>query len=196
MFIAAAIGAWLLTGVIAVLILRHRGHDTFSWGLLFFVLGPLAIPIAVSADRHRPEVDDPRPQRGEFDVLVAHDGTADATSAVTSALEMLNGNVTSVTLAAVVDVEAASTVRGRDTTVHSTEVLEAAAERLHLACGPANTVVLYGDAPRALAEFASGHGYELIVVAGADNRGAARRRVARRLAAMTSVPVLVAPVRS
>jgi len=191
---AAIAGMWLLTGVVGVLILRHRGHDTYSWSILFLFLGPIAIPLAIAADHDRPHATDERDRDGRFDVLVAHDGTDASATAVCSALELLDGTLTSVTLATVVDFEAASTVRGRETTVDSEQGLDAVASRLRLSCGPADTVLLYGDPPTALAEFAAAHGYELIVVPTARHRGGSRRSVARRLAATARVPVLVAPV--
>ena len=88
MALLLVIAGWLTIGVAAVAILRHRGHDTFAWSVIFLFMGPLAIPLAVSADRNRPS-EPARPTVGELDVLVAHDGTEEAGAALDLALRLL-----------------------------------------------------------------------------------------------------------
>lgn len=187
---------WLAIGAGAVLIMRRKGHDAFSWTILFLFLGPLAVPLAVSAHRHPPHDTTRRAHRGALDVLVAHDGSPAASTALTSALELFGPQMTSLTLAAIVDIEAATTVRGQDTERETQARLDRLAGQLALPCGPIETVILHGDPAEALARFAAEHGYELVVVGG--NAGPRWRRaltgnVAKRLAAATSVPVLVGP---
>ena len=194
--VLAVIVAWVAIGAVAVAVMRRRGHDTFAWAILFLFLGPLAIPVAVSADRRRPLESESRFQAGELDVLVAFDGSPAASAALGAVLELLAENMTSLMLAAVVDIEAATTVRGRDTEREAQERLDVAAGRLGRLPGcRAETIVLHGDPAHVLAQFAAEHGYELIVV-GCSGPGGARvlrGSVARRLAAGTSVPVLVGP---
>lgn len=176
----AAIAAWLTLGALAVTLLHHRGHDVFSWALLFVFLGPLAIPLAVSADHHLPRQPEWPDHQGDVDLLVAYD-ERDA-SGLRSALALLGDRATSVTLASVVDAEAADTVRGRDT-------VEAAQARLHDAARlvaewvdvRVDTVVLFGKPGRVLAEFALERGYELVI--GSD-----------AVAKHSGVPVLVPAV--
>ena len=196
MLVLAVVAAWVAVGVVAVVVMRRRGHDTFAWGILFLVLGPLAVPVAVSADRHRPRETERPVHEGELDVLVAHDGSSAASAALDAALELLGGRMTSLTLAAVVDIEAATTVRGRDTEHDTQERLDAVADQLApLTRSTVETVVLHGDPVHALAQFAAEHGYELIVAGSSGSGGPHVRRggVARRLAAGTSVPVLIGP---
>ena len=183
---------WVATGAVAVVLMRRRGHDTFSWALLFLLLGPIAVPIAISSDRHRP-AEPPRPlPPGGLDVLVFHDGTRDAQAALGTALTLLSQNMSSMTLAAVVDLEAPSTVRGRDTLCEAQERLDTLAlELATVTSGPVATVILFGEPATALQHFALENGYELIVAGSV----AARAHVGSRRAGRThqSVPVLIGP---
>jgi nucleotide-binding universal stress UspA family protein len=175
----AALAAWLLVGAIGVGVLHHRGHDVFSWSILFVLLGPLAIPLAVSAERHLPLQPDWPSHRGAVDLLVAHDGTPETDAGVRAALALLDDRVTSVTFAAVVDAEAANTVRGQQTCREARTRIEAAAAALtNTTAAPVDTVVLFGEPSRVLPTFALEHGYELVV---------GSERIAKR----SPVPVLV-----
>lgn len=190
------IAVWLAIGAVAVVILRRKGHDAFSWMLLFTVLGPVAVPLAISVHRHPPGESGGHPHGGRFDVLVDHDGSPAADRALASALDLFGEQMTSLTLAAVVDLEAATTVRGHLTESEEQARLEGVASGLIVACGPVETVVLHGCPADALAHFAAEHGYELVVV-GADERPAWRRVVAgsasHGLASATPVPIFVGP---
>jgi nucleotide-binding universal stress UspA family protein len=189
--------AWLALGAVAVAVMWRRGHDAFSWGIVFLFLGPLAIPLAFSAQRHPPPQTAGRAHPGAFDVLVAHDGSQAADDALAAALERFAPSITSLTLAAVVDVESATTVRGRETEHETYSRLDAVAGRLDsIDHGLVETVVLHGDPAVALAEFAEQHGYELLVVGGSGPGGSRvlRGSVARRLAMGGKVPVLIGPV--
>jgi nucleotide-binding universal stress UspA family protein len=193
----AIVAAWAAFGALAVVFMRRRGHDAFAWAIVFFVLGPLALPMALSASRNPPVATESPVHPGELDVLAAHDGSPAASAALDAALELLGPQMTSLTLATVVDIEAATTVQGRENESEAEERLDAVAGQLAaLPCGPVDTVVLYGDPARALVQFAAEHGYELIVVGGSGPGGRIVRRgsVARRLATGTNVPLLVGPV--
>jgi nucleotide-binding universal stress UspA family protein len=194
--VLAVIAAWVAVGAVAVLVMRRRGHDVFAWAILFLVLGPLAIPLALSADRDRPVESESGFRPGALDVLVAFDGSPAASAALSALLELFAEQMTSLMLAAVVDIEAATTVRGHETERDMRERLDAAKGGLHrFPAGHAETIVLHGDPAHVLAKFAAEHEYELIVV-GCSGPGGARvlrGSVARRLAAGTSVPVLVGP---
>ncbi len=196
MALLLVIAGWLTIGVAAVAILRHRGHDTFAWSVIFLFMGPLAIPLAVSADRNRPS-EPARPTVGELDVLVAHDGTEEAGAALDLALRLLGAQMTSLTLAAVVDLEAATTVRGRESTREAQARLEALVPEVTKATGaPVDTVVLFGEPTQAVRHFAATHGYELIVgtsrVTGRPHRLPSRGG-GRESAARSSVPILIGP---
>ncbi|MGH9279504.1 MAG: universal stress protein [Acidimicrobiales bacterium] len=191
-----AIAAWVAFGLAAVLVMRRRGHDAFAWSILFLFLGPVALPIAVSAERHRPPESGRPMQPGPLDVLVGHDGSPASAAALETVLALLGTEMTSLTLAAVVDIEAATTTRGQQTTRDAQSRLEAVASGpSSVIAAPVATVVLHGDPAHALAHFASEHGYELIVVGGSGpGRPWVRRgSVARRLVACSRVPLLVGP---
>lgn len=189
--------AWLAVGAIAVVVMHRRGHDAFSWALVFLVLGPLAIPVAVSADRHRPpELPSPM-HAGAFDVLVAHDGTQDADLALTTVLQLFGSQLTSLTLAAVVDFEAATTVRGRQTMQSAQERLRSVVDSLPTTLTvPVDTVVLHGEPGECMQRFAAEHGYELIATDAASAVGTRLVRTSslrKPASEVAAVPVLVAP---
>lgn len=188
---------WLAFGAVAVIAMRRRGHDTFSWAVLFLFLGPLALPLAVSSDRHRPPQPETPTHDGRLDVLVAHDGSDAATAAaLDAAMDLLGPQLTSITLAAVVDLEATSTVRGRDTQRETQAQLDALAHDLaSVTSAPVDTVILFGEPAKTLQQHAAEHGYELIVT-GNSTTGRARLRRSRavgKLATQSPVPVLVGP---
>jgi nucleotide-binding universal stress UspA family protein len=186
--------AWLATGAVPVAIMHRRGHDTFAWAWLFLVLGPLALPLAISADRHRPPQPAAPSHDGALDALVVHDGSTEAEAALQATLILLGQHLTSLTLAAVLDFEATTTVRGQEAEREEQQRLHALARTVGLrAKAPIDTVVLFGEA-HALQHFAGQHGYELIV---AGSRMARRMhlgsRPARDRATETSIPVLIGP---
>lgn len=190
--------AWLAVGAISVAVMHRRGHDTYAWAVPFLFLGPLALPVALSSDRHRP-VEPARPlPPGGLDVLAFCDGSEDATVALDAALIVLGDRATSLTLAAVVDFEAATTVRGRETQREAQDRLDAAARQLEArTTSPVATVVLFGEPKHALQHYASANGYELIV-AGSHTFGRAwlgAAAVTRVAGTDHSVPVLIGPDR-
>lgn len=184
---------WFTIGALAVTAMRRRGHDTFAWAVLFAFLGPLAIPLAVSSDRHRPPEPDTPHHDGSLDVLVAHDGSREATAALDAAMDLLGPRLTSITLAAVVDLEATTTVRGRDTQRETQARLDALAREVGPRTdAPVDTTILFGEPTQALQQHATEHGYELIVAGNAEARRSRVARNGRRLG-RSGVPVLVGP---
>ena len=54
----AVAAGWVAIGAVAVALMRRRGHDAFSWALLFLFLGPIACrsrsaPIGTAPPSHR-----------------------------------------------------------------------------------------------------------------------------------------------
>lgn len=187
--------AWLVLAAIVAILMRRRGHEFYVWALLAGVLGPLVIPLAVAARRARvagAQLDHP----GTLDVLVADDGSAGAAAAYEAARAVLRSPATSWTFVTVVDAEAATTTRGRDT---EHEARDRLAERARSAAGeldaPVDIAVLHGDAASELCRYAVENGYEVIVAGSHSHRlsRAVLGSVARRLASASSVPVLVGP---
>jgi nucleotide-binding universal stress UspA family protein len=193
------IAGWLALGAVSVAVMHRRGHDAFAWAVPFLFLGPLALPAAMSSDRHRPvEPDRPLPP-GALDVLAFCDGSDDAAAALDVALAVVGDRATSLTLAAVVDFEAATTVRGRETQREAQERLGAAARELEArTTSPIATVVLFGEPKHALQHYASTNGYELIVT-GSHTFGRpwlGAPPPTRVAGTGRSVPVLIGPERS
>lgn len=196
MQVLAIAAAWVAAGLVAGVVMRRRGHDTFSWTLLFLFLGPLAIPLAVSAERHpTPEPEGPF-HPGNLDVLVAHDGSPQASSALDSVVELLGRRITSLTLATVVDSEAPTTVQGKQTLAEAHDKLQFVVDRMSATLSaPVDSVVLHGEPAHTLEMYAKEHGYELIV-AGSTGSGRAHiiaGSVAKRLTKGMAVPVLIGP---
>ena len=194
LFVVAVV--WVAFGAVAAAMMRGRGHDTFAWAVVFLALGPMALPLAVSAERHRPPLPEGPAHEGGLDVLVAHDGSTDSAAALDAALTFLGPQMTSLTLAAVVDLEAPTTVRGRDTLREAHERLDRLAGDVAGATGaPIGTVVLYGEPGDVLQQYAAEHGYEVIVMGNtsATSSHFVRRRLARKPDTGTSVPVLIGP---
>ena len=190
------LAVWLAIGAGAVIIMRRKGHDAFSWTILFMFLGPLAVPLAISAYRHPPQDATGQDHGGAFDVLIAHDGSPAASAALASALDLFGSQMTSLTLAAIVDIEAATTVRGHETEREEQARLDRLAGELALPCGRVETVILHGDPAHVLCRCAAEDGYELVVVPACDGdrwRRILTGNVAHRLSATTPVPVLVGP---
>ena len=190
--------AWVAIGAISVAVMHRRGHDTFAWAVPFLFLGPLALPVALSSDRHRP-IEPVRPlPPGGLDVLAFCDGSEDAAAALDAALTVLGDRATSLTLAAVVDFEAATTVRGRETQREAQDRLDDAARQLEArTTSPVATVVLFGEPKHALQHYASTNGYELIVT-GSHTFGRAwigSASPTRVAGTDHSVPVLIGPDR-
>ncbi|HSO56490.1 MAG TPA: hypothetical protein VL330_27970 [Actinomycetes bacterium] len=52
-------GIWIGFGLLLALIMGRHGHDPFAWWLLGTLLGPLAVPLAVSSEGRQAE----RPER-------------------------------------------------------------------------------------------------------------------------------------
>jgi nucleotide-binding universal stress UspA family protein len=194
--VVAIVAVWLVVGAGAALLMHRKGHDMFSWSILFIALGPLAFPLAISAHRHPPGETAGRNHQGALDVLVGHDGSPSADRALSAAVGLFGSQMTSLTLAAVVDLEASTTVQGHETEREETRRLQQIAGALAVPCGPVETVILHGNPARALAQYAAAHGYELVVV-GSDGRPPWQRviagSVARRLSMATPVPVFVGP---
>lgn len=193
----AAAAVWLATAVVGAAVMRRRGHDGFCWTLVFAAFGPLAVPLAVSAERRRPVDVPPADHPGALDVLVAVDpaAEAEANAAVDELIAVTGERPSSITLAAVVDYEAADTPRGREATDVARRSLEALASALRPRVSvPVDHVVLHGPPALALERFAADGGFEL-VVAGTHHRGTdpLGGRVGRHLARHGSVAVLTGP---
>ncbi len=182
---------WLATGVVLSVVMGRRGHYGAGWGVLGAMLGPFAVVAALATVRlegeERPSVVVAGASHGgPVDVLVGIDGSPECALAVERAVTMLGPRLGRLTLATAVAYD--------DVAPHTTEILRELDRRARLSgVAEVGQEVLHGQPARALAEFATGHGYDLLVV-GTRGRGMAKAimgSTASALAAGCAVPVLM-----
>lgn len=187
---------WVLSGLVTALVMRRRGHAEYAWGLLGLVFGPLVIAFAIDAVRRERLVADQTLQppvggRGPVDVLVGLDGSPESEEALDAAIALLDGRIGRLTLATVLDYDAATTGLPHETVDAARSRLEA-----HAALGVVpvpGMVFLAGRAEEALPDYARREHFDVIVV-GARGAGGSRAvlgSVAQALARGTGVPVLL-----
>lgn len=194
-FILGLIGAWVLCGVTTGFVMRRRGHDLVSWLLIGAVLGPFVIPLAVERTTLERSTDTVvrvgEHTPGPLDLLVGLDGSPESGRALESAMRFFGTTASTITLATVVDYDAPDSDMFQSIVGEAQAMLDeavAALDRPDVA-----TKVLFGKPDRALADFATTTGKELIVI-GPRGHGAAKTvfgSVASTLAAGCAVPVLV-----
>jgi nucleotide-binding universal stress UspA family protein len=194
-FLLILIG-WLTIGIGTAVVLQRRGHGLFGWSLLGALFGPLVVGMAIQAARgerdSRPRrVASGTPGRGGIDVLVGVDGSSESRAALRAAVELFGERIGRLSVATVVDYDAAETGR-------PCEELEAARRHLDEAAALVSplrpeTLVLAGVPAQALDEYAVEQGFDVIAI---GHRGAGRAErllgsVATRMARDGSVPVLM-----
>lgn len=194
--LALIAGLWVTTGFLLGYSMRTRGHNFWAWFAVGATIGPLAIPLAIArAQEQIPHYsDDARaiPQ-GRFDLLAGIDGSQESEAAVLGALDLFGACATSLTLAMVLDYEAAGGSVGEAERVAAQERLETTVENIGFR--PIQTLLLFGEPAGALAGFAEKEGIELIVV-GARGRGISQAlfgSVTARLVGGHDLPVFVGP---
>jgi len=194
MMLAVVAATWLTIGLALAVTMRRHGHDAWMWLMLGTILGPLAVPLAVERARYHPKTDPVRDDTlpdGSLDVLVGVDGSSQALAALRRALDLLGDRVTSVTVVTVLDRDAAHAGDGSAARVEADEILTSASHAAGIT--PVTTEVLFGRPDRALADHATRHGIDLIVV-GPRGRGMSEAlfgSVTGRLVGRSPVPVLV-----
>ena len=190
--------AWAAIGVVVAFLMRRRGHDLFVWLVLGVALGPLVVPLAVERARFHSAAEHqsrgaPTPPHVGFDLVAGIDGSQEAIDAVNAALTLFGDQVSSLTIATVVDYDAKDSVTGREIQAEARDLLDEVDPLIRYE--PLDKVVLFGRADNALAEFARTSGMELIVV-GARGHGATEAlfgSITSRLVGGTEVPVFVGP---
>lgn len=189
--------AWLLIGIVVAIVMGRRGFHAWTWLVVGVALGPLAVPLAMSATRRTPPtlfraVSEGMAGPGEVDVLVGLDGSDESRAALTSAVDLFGTRIGRLTLAAVVDRDTAETPGLWEDEARAAACLEEMSGIV--TTPPPGTVLLEGSAAQALMGYASSEGYEVVAV-GHRGRGASVAvlgSVATRLAKDPSVPVLIA----
>jgi nucleotide-binding universal stress UspA family protein len=194
-------GLWAFSGVVAAIVMGRRGHSSFPWFVLGFVLGPLVVPLVLGAIRREqptPVVHfgHTEPSIGSLAVLVGVDGSDEAKGALVTAIALIGTRIGRLTIATVLDHDAEGSSAGREAQDRAREMLSAhallAAGLLHR---EPETVMLNGRPADALVQHALAGNYQLIVVS-PRGKGASRvlfGSVASSLARGVGVPVVILP---
>jgi nucleotide-binding universal stress UspA family protein len=201
-------GIWIGIGLLLALVMGRHGHDPFAWWLLGTLLGPLALPLALSAERRQAERAQQLrigvPGRGPVDVLVGLDGSPEAGAALLTVLDLLGPQLGRLTLATVIDLDA-SAEHDRAKDQARAELLRRADQIRMRLWSPSqdpdehgrplpDLILLPGQPAEALQPLAAEGAYDLVVV---GVRGSGLSKVllgstATTLAAQAKVPVLLA----
>ena len=192
---------WALIGVVAAVVMGRRGHAVYPWVALGVVLGPLVIPLTVSAVRREQSASEPTIIRTdlrspELAVLVGVDGSEDAMGALVTAIALFGNRIGRLTIATVLDFALEQTSAGRDEQALAVEMLATHARvGGELLEREVETTMLYGRPADALVQHALDGNYDLIVVS-PRGKGASRvlfGSVASQLARGAGVPVVILP---
>jgi nucleotide-binding universal stress UspA family protein len=193
---ALMIGAavWLAIGLTLALLMARRGHSAFQWFIVGSVLGPLSLPLAMSAIREERPLTRDLIQGvsggGRIDVLVGVDGSSESEAALRSAVDLLGGAIGRLTLASVITFDNDST-QARENAARAAQGLAATATAT--TGHEPGTVLLSGQPGEALVEHANNEGYGLLVV-GRRGKGASKvllGSTAVRVANASEIPVLI-----
>lgn len=191
-------GLLLVFGVATAVVMGRRGHHPFTWGVLGTAFGPLVIPVAIQSVRRERLVRLPEPPSGGSlsggDVLVGVDGSAEATAALLTVVELLGPGLRRLTVATVIDYDTALAQGPWQEREHAEAELDRAAGLVDEALGRRpDTIVLAGRPAEALVRHATEGGYRFLAI-GSRGRGASRLllgSVASQLARHTEIPVLI-----
>jgi nucleotide-binding universal stress UspA family protein len=192
---------WALIGVVAAVVMGRRGHAVYPWVVLGVVLGPLVIPLTISAVRREQSASEPTIVRAdlrspELAVLAGVDGSEDATGALVTAIALFGTRIGRLTIATVLDFALEQTSAGRDAQARAVEMLATHARvGAELLEREVDTAMLYGRPADALVQHALDGNYDLIVIS-PRGRGASRvvfGSVASQLARGSGVPIVILP---
>jgi nucleotide-binding universal stress UspA family protein len=187
---------WVVGGFVVAVFMKRAGRDFRLWLGLGVLLGPFAglfAPASRTEARRGPYSTEHTYRSGDFDVLAGIDGSPESVAALRSAVGLVGDRISSLTLARVLDFEAAGSYSGMAAQAEACEELGRVSDAIDGQL--VDIELLYGAPGRALAEFARDQGMELIVI-GARGRGMTRAlfgSVARDLVGRSEVPVLIGP---
>lgn len=184
--------AWLTIGMVLSVVMGRRGHFGLGWGVLGAMLGPLAIVAALVSVRLEGEEESPSTRvpgtshGGPVDVVVGIDESPECEAALRHVVSMLGPQLGRLTLAAVIPFD--------DVPPHTTTICAELDRHARLSgVAEVGEEILHGPPARALADFATSHGYDLLAV-GTKGKGLSKAvlgSTAMELAGGRGVPVLM-----
>ena len=194
--------SWAVIGVVAAVVMGRRGHAVYPWMALGVVLGPLVIPLTVSAVRLEQSASPStttirtEPQSPELSVLVGVDGSEDAMGALVTAIALFGNRIGRLTIATVLDFALEHTSAGRGEQSRAVEMLATHGRVGRDLLGrEVETTMLYGRPADVLVHHALDGNYDLIVVS-PRGKGASRvlfGSVASQLSRGVGVPIVILP---
>ena len=170
------VALWILSATILLIFMVRRGHDPLRWALATFILGPVAWLLAVVARQRATAtpgtVLHPGARwRGPMNVVVGVDGSQESAEALDGALDMFASNIAQMTLAYVINFEAADPMSLKPDKGLAHQTLLALGKRVEARLGAMPTTIVLAGAPAdALVTYAVGIAADVIVV-GAHGRG-------------------------
>ncbi|GAB3127345.1 hypothetical protein GCM10027160_51890 [Streptomyces calidiresistens] len=199
LFVALVIAVWVLSGVIAaVVLLGRQGYRDWHWYVLGALLGPMFVPIAAERPRTRPrtlERNALTPEEhtiGGRTALVAVDGSPESRQAIADASRLLASPDSRIVLATVVDAESG---KAKSETDRARALLAECAGELNGNGGPAIVTEIGSGKPSAvLLRMAEDENADIIVI-GRRGKGLSRRllgSVADEMVRRSPLPVLLA----
>ncbi|MCE7082670.1 universal stress protein [Streptomyces sp. ST2-7A] len=199
LFVALVIAVWVLSGVIAaVVLLGRQGYRDWHWYVLGALLGPMFVPIAAERPRTRPRTLERTAHTPEGDLtgvrtaLVAVDGSAESRQAIADASRLLGSAESRIVLATVVDAESG---KAKGDTDRARALLTECAGDLGGNGGPAVVTEIGSGKPSAvLLQMAADENADIIVI-GRRGKGLSRRllgSVADEMVRRSPLPVLLA----
>jgi nucleotide-binding universal stress UspA family protein len=197
--IALLITIWVAGGAAVATVMRRSGHNFSFWLTLGILLGPLTAFFA--QERHRLDLGRgigraEEFRSGRFDALAGIDGSEESIAAVRTALSLLGGTFSSLTLVTALDYEASGSFTG--ITSQSDAYSRLADVASHLDFEPIEKRLIYGSPAKTIASFAQEGGFELIIL-GARGHGMSKAlfgSVTAKLTGGTRIPVFVGPAAS
>lgn len=188
--LALVVAGWVVTGLVAALLMGRRGHDPFRWWMLGAVFGPLVLVLAIEGVLAEKEAAPAaiRPGgegEGPLQVLVGVDGSIESLASLRAVTALLGPRIGRLALATVAPFDGTLPVGEPDRIL-----AEAAAA---VAGFHPSTAVLHGEPAHELITLAEREGFDVLVV-GNRGRGISKMlmgSVASQLLSTDRVPVMV-----
>ncbi len=170
------IAAWFILASLVAIFMVRRGHSPAKWTAIAFLTGPLAVPLAAWS-RYRSRGIRPTTLQwgergpGSLSVLVGIDGSAAAHAALHGVAQLLDDRIGRLTLAYVLDYDAAAGKEEAQPRAAAADTLAEAARTVEELLGVRPTsIVLAGSPAQALMEHALAAAHDLVVI-GTHGRG-------------------------